>query len=66
MYTHPHIGSQIGTGRQRDMLARAEQQRLARQLRHLSRARRAQRARPHPGGALPLAARLRSILGATP
>ena len=66
MYTHPHIGSQIGTGRQRDMLARAEQQRLARQARHLSRARRAQRARPHPGGALPLAARLRSILSATP
>ena len=65
MYTHPHIGSQIGTGRQRDMLARAEQQRLARQARHLSRARRAQRARPHPGGALPLAARLRSILSAT-
>ena len=66
MYTHPHIASQIGIGRQRDMLARAEQQRLARQARHLSRARRAQRARPHPGGALPLAARLRSILGATP
>jgi len=66
MYTHPHIGSQIGTSRQRDMLARAEQQRLARQARHLSRARRAQRARPHPGGALPLAARLRSILSATP
>ena len=66
MYTHPHIASQIGIGRQRDMLARAEQQRLARQARHLSRARRAQRARPHPGGALPLAARLRSILSATP
>ena len=66
MYTHPHIGSQIGLGRQRDRLARAGQQRLARQARHLSRARRAQRARPHPGGALPLAARLRSILGATP
>ena len=66
MYTHPHIGSQIGTGRQRDMLARAEQQRLARQLRHLSRARRAQRPQPHTGGARPLAARLRSILGATP
>jgi hypothetical protein len=66
MYTHPHIGSQIGTGRQRDMLARAEQQRLARQLRHLSRARRAQRPQPHTGGARPLAARLRSILSATP
>ena len=66
MYTHPHIASQIGIGRQRDMLARAEQQRLARQLRHLSRARRAQRPQPHTGGARPLAARLRSILGATP
>ena len=66
MYTHPHIASQIGIGRQRDLLARAEQQRLARQVRQLSRARRAGRPQPHPGGALPLAARLRSILGATP
>ena len=66
MYTHPHIGSQIGLGRQRDRLARAGQQRLARQARHLSRARRAQRPQPHPSGALPLAARLRSILSATP
>jgi hypothetical protein len=66
MYTHPHIGSQIGTGRQRDRLARAEQQRLARQARHLARARRAQRPQPDTSGALPLAARLRSILSATP
>ena len=66
MYTHPHIGSQIGLGRQRDRLARAGQQRLARQARHLSRARRAQRPQPHAGGARPLAARLRSILSATP
>jgi hypothetical protein len=65
MYTHPHIGSQIGSERQRDMLARAEQQRLARQVRHLSRARRARRPQPHTSGALPLAARLRAILTAT-
>jgi hypothetical protein len=38
MYTHPHISSQIGCERQRDRLARAEQQRLARQLLTLSRA----------------------------
>ena len=36
MYTHPHISSQIGSERQRDKLARAEQQRLARRLRQLS------------------------------
>ena len=38
MYTHPHISSQIACERQRDKLARAEQQRLARQLLTLSRA----------------------------
>ena len=32
MYTHPHISSQIARDRQREALARAEQQRLARQL----------------------------------
>ena len=32
MYTHPYTSSQIARDRQRDMLARAEQQRLARQL----------------------------------
>jgi hypothetical protein len=32
MYTHPHISSQLARDRQRDRLARAEQQRLARQL----------------------------------
>ena len=45
MFTHPYIGSQFTHERQRDMLARADQQRLARQLRDLARAsRRAQRA----------------------
>jgi hypothetical protein len=61
MYTHPHIGSQIGIQRQRDRRARAEQQRLARQLRHLSRARRAERPEP----VLLMVTRLRSILSAT-
>jgi hypothetical protein len=31
MYTHPYTSSQIARDRQRDHLARAEQQRLARQ-----------------------------------
>lgn len=61
MYTHPHIGSQIGIQRQRDRLARAEHQRLVRQLRHQSRARRAERPEP----VLLMVARLRSILSAT-
>ena len=37
MFTHPHIASQLARERQRDMLAQASQQRLARQLRHLAR-----------------------------
>jgi hypothetical protein len=61
MYTHPHIGSQIGVQRQRDRLARAEQQRLARRLRHLSVTRRAERPEP----VVLLVTRLRSILSAT-
>jgi hypothetical protein len=45
MFTHPYIASQLTAERQREMLARAHQQRLARQLRGLARAaRRAQRA----------------------
>ena len=53
MYTHPHISSQIGRERQRDRLARAEQQRLARQLLTLSRAaRRGERPAPRLAGAL--------------
>ena len=46
MYTHPPIGGQIGIGRQRDRLARAEHQCLTRQLRHLPRTRRAERPEP--------------------
>ena len=45
MFTHPYIGSQLARERQRDMLAQAHQQRLARQFRDLARAsRRAERA----------------------
>ena len=45
MFTHPYIASQLARERQRDMLAQASQQRLARQLRHLARSsRHAQRA----------------------
>jgi hypothetical protein len=61
MHTHPHIVIQLGIDRQRDRLARAEQQRLARQLRHLSRARRAERPEP----VFLLVTRLRSILSTT-
>jgi len=46
MFTHPDLASDFASERQRDMLARADQQRLVRQLRDLARApRRAQRAR---------------------
>ena len=38
MFTHPYIGSQLARERQRDMLAQAHQQRLARQFRDLARA----------------------------
>jgi hypothetical protein len=37
MFTHPCIASQLARERQRDMLAQASQQHLARQLRHLAR-----------------------------
>ena len=42
MITHPHIGGQIASDRQREMLATAERRRLVRQLR-------AQAAAPGPG-----------------
>jgi hypothetical protein len=48
MYIHPHIGGQIGTERQRDMLARAEHRRLTRQLRARSRASRHARQSSRP------------------
>ena len=37
MFTYTYLGSQLARERQRDMLAQASQQRLARQLRHLAR-----------------------------
>jgi hypothetical protein len=53
MYTHPHISSQIISERQRDRLARAQQQRLARRLRSLTRtARRASQPEAQLGRAL--------------
>jgi hypothetical protein len=53
--------TQLADGRQRQRLAHAEQQRLARQPRHLSRARRAERPEP----VFLMVTRLRSILSAT-
>jgi hypothetical protein len=38
MFTHPYLSSQIASDRHREMLASAEQQRLARQLRAQARA----------------------------
>ncbi len=62
MYTHPHTSSQIARDRQREALARAEQQRLARQVSTLSRP---ARHGGHParrlGGAL-RPARLRTVI----
>ena len=46
MFIHPYLGSQLARERQRDMLAQAHQQRLARQFRDLARASR--RAEPAP------------------
>jgi hypothetical protein len=63
MYTHPDISSQISSERQRDRLARAEQQRLAQQLRTLTRAaQQAERPEPRLGRALRMAARLRTVV----
>ena len=38
MYTHPYLARELARERQRDMVAQADQQRLARQLRDLGRA----------------------------
>ena len=37
MFTHPYIGSELTGDRQREKLARADQQRLVRQFRDLAR-----------------------------
>ena len=62
MYTHPHISSQIGHERQRDRLARAEQQRLARQLLTLSRAARRGERPPQRLGRVLRPAGLRTVI----
>ena len=64
MFTHPYFASQLARERQRDMLAQAGQQRLARQLRDLARAsRQACRTERHTGyRARRAAARLRAGL----
>ena len=60
MYTHPDIVRRIGSERQRQMLAAAEQQRLTRRLRAESRASQPARRAEHPlRRALRTAARLR-------
>ena len=60
MYTHPDIVRRIGSERQRDMLAAAEQQSLTRRLRAKSRASRTTSRAEHPlRRALRTAARLR-------
>lgn len=46
MFIHPYLGSQLARERQRDMLAQAHQQRLARQFRDPARASR----RAEPAG----------------
>ena len=37
MYTNPHIGGEVARQRQRDMIAQAQQQRLVREARDLTR-----------------------------
>jgi hypothetical protein len=62
MYTHPHISSQLISERQRDRLARAQHQRLARRLRSLTTtARRPSQPEPQPARA-PRAPLLRTLI----
>lgn len=61
MFTHPYISSALAGDRQRERLARADQQRLVRQLRDHARAsRRTQRAKQRPRRALRTVLRLRT------
>jgi hypothetical protein len=62
-YSNPQLPSQIGPDRQRDRLARAEQQRLAQQCR--ARSRTTDQAEPserHLGRAQRMMARLRAVI----
>jgi hypothetical protein len=66
MYNIPQLNGQTGGERQRDMLARAEQRRRARQFRSSSRT--TDQAEPperHPGLAQRMMARLRMVLPRT-
>ena len=63
MYRHPDIGRQLASERQRDMLAQAEQHRLARRFAAVARAsRRAERAERRLRLAVRRAVRLRAGL----
>jgi len=63
MDTIPQLTSQTGGERQRDMLARAEQQRRARQCRASSQTtHQAEPPEQHPGLALRMMARLRTVI----
>jgi hypothetical protein len=62
MDTIPQLTSQTGGERQRDMLARAEQQRRARQCRASSRTTHQAEPIEHPGLALRMMARLRMVI----
>jgi hypothetical protein len=64
MFTNPHLSSELANERRREMLAHAEQQRLAQPFIALARAsRQRQRAERRMGRALRKAVRLRTELG---
>jgi hypothetical protein len=46
MYTHPYISLQIARDRQRELIAQADQHRMAREMRDLARASRSAAKRP--------------------
>ncbi len=63
MYSTPRLTGQIGGDRQRDMLARAEQQRRAKRFRAQSRtAGQAEPPERHPGRAFRAMTRLRTVI----
>jgi hypothetical protein len=67
MDTIPQLTGQTGGERQRDMLARTEQQRRAQECRATSRtAHQPERPERHPGLALRMMARLRTVIPHSP
>ena len=63
MYSNPRTTGQVGGDRQRDMLARAAQQRRAQELRtHAKTAHEEERSERRPGRALRTMARLRTLI----